>query len=199
LTKDGGGDASRNKGATMTMYPTDQELEQIRTWDLCDLVGLFDFIKSLWTYADVGYWAQHERKYWLDTGGLSGNEDIIETLKERSMFWMICWYSSKRGGHYVFEIPQHWTDWERETINGGAMTAREIVEKYLRDNGYDGLCGEECGCSIDDLMPCDYDCTSGCEPGYKHLHDDKCQDMECEGDHLDERCWCMRTTREAQP
>ena len=39
------------------------------------------------------------------------------------------------------------------------MTVRKIVEGWLRANGYEGLAGEGggdgCGCSIDDLMPCD--------------------------------------------
>ncbi len=26
------------------------------------------------------------------------------------------------------------------------MTIREIIKAYLADNGYDGLCGEDCGC-----------------------------------------------------
>ncbi len=36
------------------------------------------------------------------------------------------------------------------------MTVLEIVEKYLRDNGYDGLYNpdDECGCLINDLAPC---------------------------------------------
>jgi len=48
------------------------------------------------------------------------------------------------------------------------MNCREIVKKYLEENGYDGLyCHGECGCLLDDLAPCDSDFTS-CEPGYKH-------------------------------
>jgi hypothetical protein len=35
------------------------------------------------------------------------------------------------------------------------MNVKEIIEKYLVDNGYDGLCGDECGCAIGDLRPCD--------------------------------------------
>ena len=44
------------------------------------------------------------------------------------------------------------------------MNCKEIVEKYLKDNGYDGIAGEECGCVIGDLMPCGefgYDCVPG--------------------------------------
>ncbi len=34
------------------------------------------------------------------------------------------------------------------------MDLREIVKAGLEANGYDCLCGEGCGCDIDDLMPC---------------------------------------------
>jgi len=36
------------------------------------------------------------------------------------------------------------------------MYLYEIVKAWLKDNGYDGLChpDSECGCHIDDLMPC---------------------------------------------
>ena len=35
------------------------------------------------------------------------------------------------------------------------VTTQDMVIKYLEENGYDGLCGDECGCEIDDLMPCE--------------------------------------------
>ena len=34
------------------------------------------------------------------------------------------------------------------------ITVKEIVIAYLREHGLDGLCGDECGCPIDDLFPC---------------------------------------------
>ena len=46
-------------------------------------------------------------------------------------------------------------------------TVLRIVEQYLSENGYDGLCclevGVECGCSLEDLMPCggpSWQCTA---------------------------------------
>jgi len=53
-------------------------------------------------------------------------------------------------------------------------TVKEIVEEYLRGNGHDGLCNQriECGCSILDLMPCDWDCVSECVTAKKVLQDD---------------------------
>ena len=46
-------------------------------------------------------------------------------------------------------------------------TVKEIVLKYLQENGYDGLFTEDCGCELSDLMPCSYDCLEYCEAGYK--------------------------------
>lgn len=45
---------------------------------------------------------------------------------------------------------------------------REIVTAWLKTNGYDGLCNVdfECGCRIEDLMPCDepdpVNCVAAC-------------------------------------
>lgn len=49
------------------------------------------------------------------------------------------------------------------------MNVREIVKKWLQENGYEGLCSGwiSCGCAIDDLMPCDELDPTHCEPGYK--------------------------------
>ena len=47
------------------------------------------------------------------------------------------------------------------------MDIAEIVEKYLRENKFDGLyVPGECAC-VDDLFPCDGDGSIlDCEPGY---------------------------------
>jgi hypothetical protein len=48
------------------------------------------------------------------------------------------------------------------------MTVKEIVIKYLKDNGYDGLYSDDCGCMIDDLIPCSgYGSMDMCELGVK--------------------------------
>ena len=46
------------------------------------------------------------------------------------------------------------------------MTVQQIVEEYLKKNGFDGLCGCECGCEIEDLIPCDKSWCSDCVPGF---------------------------------
>jgi len=49
------------------------------------------------------------------------------------------------------------------------MTVKEIVEKHLKENGYDGLYdpNDPCGCPIDALFLCDNPGCIDCEPGYK--------------------------------
>ena len=47
------------------------------------------------------------------------------------------------------------------------MNIRKIVEKWLADNGYDGLFTPgECACKIGDLMPCYSEGISECQPGH---------------------------------
>lgn len=46
-------------------------------------------------------------------------------------------------------------------------TVQEIVEKFLRENGFDGLFCEDldCACNLEDLITCQDDCHE-CEAGY---------------------------------
>jgi hypothetical protein len=62
------------------------------------------------------------------------------------------------------------------------MTVKEIVKKYLEDNGYDGLYNRACGCSLDDFMPCASGCDD-CKPAYKIKCSSKywCGDNGCFG------------------
>lgn len=45
-------------------------------------------------------------------------------------------------------------------------TAQEIITIHLKQNGYDGLCTDDCGCLIDDLAPCG-SIGLNCKAGYK--------------------------------
>jgi len=45
------------------------------------------------------------------------------------------------------------------------MILKNIVKKYLTENGYDGLCDGDCGCRKNDLFPCGGD-PGRCVPGY---------------------------------
>ena len=45
------------------------------------------------------------------------------------------------------------------------MQVKNIIEKYLEENNYDGLCQPgDCACKFDDIIPCGED-IAGCEPG----------------------------------
>jgi hypothetical protein len=94
------------------------------------------------------------------------------------------------------------------------MNLRDIVEKYLRENRFDGLCddagGHLCCCRLDDdFMHCG-EPTEHCEPGYA-FDCDTCPkadpqlqrtiygcDVETEGDDELPRLkgWCMRVNKE---
>ena len=88
-------------------YPQKHELKKIEQWDYKDFEGLMEYVEELWSYPQ--YWKQTKNsfghnEYHISTGGWSGNEDLITALQGNAMFWACCWESSKRGGHYVFEI-----------------------------------------------------------------------------------------------
>jgi len=50
------------------------------------------------------------------------------------------------------------------------MNTVEIVGKYLKENGYDGLvdADNECGCELSDLSPCGA-LYPDCEAGHKKI------------------------------
>jgi hypothetical protein len=56
------------------------------------------------------------------------------------------------------------------------MNIRDIVENYLKTNGYTGLVNQEipCGCVLGDLAICDGECMNleECDAGYVHYCDD---------------------------
>jgi hypothetical protein len=95
-------------------YPTEATLSKIRMWDFKDLEGLMSFIESIWEYADWG-WDREGNKFSISTAGWSGNESIISALSGNFIAWSIMWVSSRRGGHYEFEIPENK---EKEEDNG---------------------------------------------------------------------------------
>lgn len=48
---------------------------------------------------------------------------------------------------------------------------KDMVKEWLAQNDFDGLYSDECGCSKEDLMPCEKFCEFGdfsCKPGYMH-------------------------------
>lgn len=49
-----------------------------------------------------------------------------------------------------------------------SKTVKEIIAEYLTVNEFDGLCCDECGCQLSDLIPCGQACDR-CVPGYRVL------------------------------
>jgi len=88
-------------------YPEEHELKQIQEWPLkCrqDSLDLIEYVRERWAYADCGYFSFDGRLLKMSTGGWSGNEDMLGALSDNAVFWLLHWRSSRRGGHYVFEI-----------------------------------------------------------------------------------------------
>lgn len=83
-------------------YPTDEELVKIARWDCYDFPALMDYIKPM--LKRYGRFRKEFDIYIIATGGWSGNESIISALQNNTMFWMICWKCSKRGGYFEFEV-----------------------------------------------------------------------------------------------
>lgn len=57
------------------------------------------------------------------------------------------------------------------------MNCKEIIIEKLKALGADGLCGDDCGCGIDNLFPCD-SCCLDCVPAKKAV---LCYEDECDG------------------
>ena len=92
-------------------YPTDAALDRIKNWPVTDAASLgqaFAFIRSIWNYADWGWTEKADEprttEYQISTGGWSGNEDTIGAMHENAILWSLCWVSSRRGGHHVFQV-----------------------------------------------------------------------------------------------
>ena len=89
----------------MNMYPTDDELEKIESWNVFESLdnyhAFMNYVRELWTYPDWG-WKKDEDTYNISTGGWSGNEEIIQSMKKSRIFWILYWQQTQRGGHYTF-------------------------------------------------------------------------------------------------
>jgi len=92
----------------MSDYPDSDDLQKIENWQILsysDCHLLIQFVFSVWAYPEYCK-ILPDNKYRLATGGWSGNEDIISSMRKNTMFWMLFWESSNRSGGHVFgEIP----------------------------------------------------------------------------------------------
>ncbi len=84
-------------------YPTEEALEQIAQYsgDHTELMSQISFLLKEYGYCRL----EESSNIWsVATGGWSGNESVIMALKSNRLFWRTCWYLTKRGGYYEFEI-----------------------------------------------------------------------------------------------
>lgn len=102
----------------MREYPDEEEVEKVRTWEFTkehDFRAFMEYVKSIgnyWPEEMFGWSEDGAGIYHVSTGGWSGNEEILGAMQENLTFWMVCWYSSRRGGHYEFRLPDPETYWK---------------------------------------------------------------------------------------
>lgn len=88
-------------------YPTQETLEAVKNWKISsnkDINELLGFVRKVWQYGfSLEVFGEGTKRHiQLSTSGWSGNEDLIEALQSNRMFWLLCWFESRRGGHYKF-------------------------------------------------------------------------------------------------
>ena len=91
-------------------YPEEWELEKIRTWSHANgfvcWSTLLEYVRELWRWPDYFRGPDSNGMYELSTGGWSGNENLLAAMEGNRLFWEMCWFSSRRGGHYVFLVKE---------------------------------------------------------------------------------------------
>ena len=90
-------------------YPTDETLDAVKLWPWQKSRELFAFLKTAWKYPEY-FTEKEDGVYDISTGGWSGNESLISALEQNVMVWRTCWESSRRGGHYEFDLPEYMRD-----------------------------------------------------------------------------------------
>ena len=96
-------------------YPTYKALNKIADWESEDSEGWFAFINEIWYLGSWGWSVVEEmdeifkrpvKRIYISTAGWSGNEAIIMAMQKNRVLWSEHWYSSRRGGHFVFEVKE---------------------------------------------------------------------------------------------
>lgn len=91
-------------------YPGSALLARIRAWPMeAGWQALLEALSERFE-SHGRAWRLDEKRYGLATGGWSGNEDMIDALKENFLFWGMCWEESRCGGRHVFTVARHQPD-----------------------------------------------------------------------------------------
>lgn len=105
-------------------YPTEAALDHIRSFSGTPQ-ELADFIAEIWwpqnplgidgpsvTYVFDGKRCEEFAQFELSTRGWSGNESVIDTLRD-TKFWSRYWHMSVRGGGFEFRAgPKSWNEYD---------------------------------------------------------------------------------------
>ena len=74
------------------------------------------------------------------------------------------------------------------------MNIMDFVRKYMEENGYTALCSNSCGCTIDDLAPCD-SWFGSCLFGYANNCETCAKQETCSDTQIDDGfeilCWAI--------
>ena len=75
-------------------YPTEEELEKIREWDLLaqPVSGFLELLRQSWHWGfKEKHWKNGTIRLYMATGGWSGNESVISAMQDNFIFWSVCW------------------------------------------------------------------------------------------------------------
>ena len=93
-------------------YPTEETERLVREFE-GDARELLASLREVWMHPT--YWDEEEgvdildrpvHRYHVSTAGWSGNESLIEALRDHWIFWMRFWVEERVGGHFIFEISE---------------------------------------------------------------------------------------------
>lgn len=110
-------------------YPTEEKIKEIETLDYKDFHAFMEVIHKEWAFEGWG-WKREGEIYYISTGGWSGNEDLIEAMVKNTMFWIMYWQETRRGGHYIF-APLNLDNIEilAHEIKSGRPTIKELISR----------------------------------------------------------------------
>jgi len=101
-------------------YPTEETLKTIEEWKILnfnEIPKILEYVYTGWNYKEWG-WSKNKRRhraykggplrryYHISTGGWSGNESLISAMENNHILWSLIFVQHRRGGHYIFEIPE---------------------------------------------------------------------------------------------
>jgi hypothetical protein len=101
--------AGRGIGGQMNRYPTEDQLKAIASgpaFTRAECTALMTAAIDIWEFDGVRWDGDAVGTVTLVTGGWSGNEDVVDSLRQNYVFWSRCWESSHRGGKHVFKLPE---------------------------------------------------------------------------------------------